>query len=150
MRLSVESGAVIAGLRVERPLGEGATGAVYLARDRDGNAVALKLLAPELSRDARFRKRFLREMRVVAAVSDPHIVSVLDCGEDDGFLYIAMPYVEGVDLRALLRSEGALAPERAVAIVEQVAAALDAAHEAGIVHRDVKAANILVAPADEA
>ena len=85
MRLSVEAGAVIAGLRVERPLGEGATGAVYLARDPDGTAVALKLLAPELSRDERFRKRFLREMKVVAAVTDQHIVRVMGCGEDDGF-----------------------------------------------------------------
>ena len=144
MRLSVESGAVIAGLKVERPLGEGATGAVYLARDPDGGAVALKLLAPELSRDERFRKRFLREMKVVAAVTDPHIVRVLGCGEDDGFLYIAMAYVEGVDLRGLLRRDGPLPPERAVEIVEQVAAALDAAHSAGMVHRDVKPANILV------
>src|SRR5439155_27093804 len=99
MRLSVESGAVIAGLRVERPLDEGATGAVYLARDADGAAVALKLLAPELSRDERFRKRFLREMQVVAAVTDPHIVRVLGCGTEDGFLYIAMAYGEGVALR---------------------------------------------------
>jgi predicted Ser/Thr protein kinase len=148
MRLSVEPGAVIAGLRVERPLGEGATGTVYLARDAEGNAVALKLLAPELSRDERFRKRFLREMELVAAVTDPHIVRVLRSGEEDGFLFIAMPYVEGVDLRELVRRDGPLPPERAVEIVEQVAAALDAAHAAGIVHRDVKPANILM-PSDE-
>src|SRR4051794_7406837 len=150
MRLSVESGAVIAGLRVERLLGEGATGAVYLAHDAGGGAVALKLLAPELSRDERFRKRFLREMRLVAELEHPNVVRVLTSGEDEGFLYIAMAFVDGVDLRELLRSEGPPASEQAVAIVDQIAAALDAARAAGIVHRDVKPANILVTAAGDA
>jgi ABC-type transport system substrate-binding protein/streptogramin lyase len=136
---------MIAGYRVVSLLGEGATGAVYLARAPDGAAVALKLLAPELARDGRFRARFLRETQVVAGLDHPRIVAVLSSGESDGFLHIAMSYVDGQDLRALLRRDGPLAPERAVELIGQVAEALDAAHAAGLVHRDVKPANVLVA-----
>src|SRR5262245_363040 len=101
------SGTVIAGFRIESPLGEGAMGAVYLARKvDDGQHVALKLLVPELARDERFRQRFLRESELAKSLDHPHIVRKLASGEHDGNLYLAMTYVEGSDLRRLLRREG--------------------------------------------
>ena len=138
-------GTDVAGYRIESLLGEGATGAVHLARDADGRAVALKVLDPTLAADSRFRERFLRESQIAALLEHPSVVPVLDAGEHEGLLYIAMEWVDGEDLRALLRREGALEPERAVALVEDVGAGLDVAHAAGLVHRDVKPANILVA-----
>ena len=120
-------------------------GTVYLAEETaTGQRVALKLLAPELARDERFRRRFLRETELAASLSHPHVVPTLASGEDDGTLYLAMAYVEGSDLHELLRREGRLEPERAIALVEQIASALDAAHAQGLVHRDVKPGNILV------
>ena len=154
MRLEVHAGVVLAGYRVASLVGEGAMGAVYLAEEvSTGRRVALKLLAPELARDERFRERFLRETEFAASLEHPHIVRTLESGEDAGTLYLAMPYIEGSDLRELLRAEGRLEPERAVALVEQIAQALDAAHRGGLVHRDVKPGNILVAgepPAEHA
>jgi serine/threonine protein kinase/ABC-type oligopeptide transport system substrate-binding subunit len=150
MRLDVHTGAVLAGFRVESLLGEGAMGSVYLAVETtSGRRVALKMLAPELARDERFRRRFLRETELAASLDDPHVVPTLTSGEEDGTLYLAMAYVEGSDLRKLLRREGKLEPERALELVEQVASALDTAHRAGLVHRDVKPGNILVTPASE-
>jgi serine/threonine-protein kinase len=109
-----------------------------------GRTVALKLLAPELAEDERFRVRFLSESRLAASIEHPHIVPIYDAGDADGLLYIAMRYVVGTDLKALLRAERAFAPERALVLVGQVASALDAAHERGLVHRDVKPSNILL------
>jgi len=150
MPLHVRTGAVLAGFRLKSLLGEGAMGTVYLAEETTtGRRVAVKLLAQELAHDERFRRRFLRETELAATLDHPHIVPTLASGEEDGTLYLAMAYVDGPDLRAVLRREGRLEPERALDLVEQVAGALDAAHEAGLVHRDVKPGNILVAATPE-
>ncbi|MFJ2263795.1 serine/threonine-protein kinase [Streptomyces sp. NPDC087844] len=139
-------GRQIAGYRIEREVGRGGMAVVYRAKDlRLDRTVALKLLAPELARNDTFRKRFTYESRVAAAIDHPHIVPVFEAGETDGVLYIAMRYVAGRDLRHLLDKEGPLAVTTATRIAVQVASALDAAHDHGLVHRDVKPGNILVA-----
>ena len=138
-------GSELAGYRLEATLGRGGMGVVYLAEDRRlGRKVALKLLTPTLAEDESFRERFLRESRLAASLDHQNIVPIYDAGEADGVLYIAMRYVEGSDLGALLRQEGQLEPARALTIVSQVASALDAAHARGLVHRDVKPGNILI------
>jgi predicted Ser/Thr protein kinase len=138
-------GTEVAGYRIERVLGRGGMSVVYLAHDRRlKRNVALKLLAPELAEDDGFRARFLRESQLAASLDHPNVVPVYEAGEAEGLLYIAMRYVLGSDLKALLRAEGALAPERALGLVGQVATALDAAHERGLVHRDVKPSNVLL------
>src|SRR5262245_33746822 len=138
MGIDSPTGGVIGGFRVGELLARGAMGAVYVAEDATGARVALKLLSPELAHDERFRRRFLRESQLAATLDHPNVVRTLAAGEDDGVLYLAMDYVDGVDLRELLRRDGRLEPERTVALVAQVAAALDAAHAGGLVHRDVK------------
>ncbi|MFJ2236328.1 serine/threonine-protein kinase [Streptomyces sp. NPDC087859] len=139
-------GRQVAGYRIEREIGRGGMAVVYRARDlRLDRTVALKLLAPELARNDTFRRRFTHESRAAAAIDHPHIVPVFEAGETDGVLYIAMRYVEGSDLRHLLDRRGLLAPAVALRIAAQIASALDAAHEHGLVHRDVKPGNILVA-----
>jgi pimeloyl-ACP methyl ester carboxylesterase len=125
--------------------GRGGMGTVHVARDeRLGRRVALKVIAPELATDERFRERFLREWKLAAALEHPNIVPIHDAGEEDGQLYIAMRYVQGTDLRTLLAGETTLEPARALRIMAQVAAALDAAAAQGLVHRDVKPANVLL------
>src|SRR6476661_357370 len=122
MRPEVRTGALLGGFRVESLLGEGAMGTVYLAEETGtGQRVALKLLAPELARDERFRRRFLRETELATSLQQSHIVRTLGSGEEDGTLYLAMAYVDGSDLREVLRREGRLEPRRAVDLVEQVA-----------------------------
>jgi Protein kinase domain len=106
--------------------------------------VALKILAPAAAADEAFRRRFIRESRAAAAVDDPHIIPVFEAGEADGVLFLAMRYVPGGDAHSLVRRIGPLSPSRAAAIVSSMASALDAAHAAGLVHRDVKPANMLV------
>ncbi|MCX4524471.1 MULTISPECIES: serine/threonine-protein kinase [unclassified Streptomyces] len=136
----------IAGYQVESEIGRGGMAVVYQAHDlRLDRTVALKLLAPELARNDTFRQRFAFESKAAAAIDHPHIVPVFDAGEADGLLYIAMRYVAGQDLRALLDRTGPMPVEAAVRIAAQVASALDAAHDHGLVHRDVKPGNVLVA-----
>jgi serine/threonine protein kinase len=139
-------GATLAGYRIERRLGRGGMSVVYLAEDLAlGRKVALKVLAPELSDDPSFRDRFRLESRLAAAIDHPNVIPIYEAGEAEGQLYIAMRYVEGTDLRRLIDEEGVLAPTRAVELVARVADGLDAAHERGLVHRDVKPSNVLIA-----
>jgi hypothetical protein len=120
-------------------------GEVFLVRDvRLGRPVALKVLAASVAEDERFRERLLRESRLAASLDHPNVIPIYEAGEEDGRLFIAMRYVPGGDLKALLRREGTLDPARAVAVFEQIAEALDAAHRQGLVHRDVKASNVLL------
>src|SRR3954451_12515667 len=141
------AGSVVAGYRILSLLGEGSTGAVYLAeRDTEQERVALKVLGPEFARDERFRRRFIRESEIAAGLEHAHAVPILDFGEADGELYLAMRHVDGPDLRALLAAEGALDARRALELLGQVAGALDEAHSRGLVHRNVKPANILIEP----
>ena len=139
-------GTVLAGHRVLSVIGRGGMSVVYLAEHIGlHRTVALKVLSADLAEDETFRERFIRESRMAAALDHPNIVTVYDAGEADGLLYISMRNVEGTDLEHLLKEETRLDPGRATAIVAQAAAALDAAHEAGLVHRDVKPGNILLA-----
>ena len=138
-------GTELAGYRIERLLGRGGMSVVYLAEDtRLGRKVALKLLAPELAEDDRFRERFLRESKLAASIDHSNVIPIYEAGEADGLLFIAMRYVEGTDLKELLAEKGKLEPARTLGILGQVASALDAAHARGLVHRDVKPANILL------
>jgi Protein kinase domain len=136
----------IAGFRIESILARGGMGVVYIAEQASPRRkVALKLLAPELASDPAFRQRFIHESEAAASTEHPNIVPIYSSGESDGQLYIAMRYVEGTDLRALIDDEGPLPLDRVTGIVSQVAAALDAAHARGLVHRDVKPSNVLLA-----
>ena len=139
-------GTTVAGYEVEALIGRGGMGAVYRAREEGlGRKVALKVIAPELAQDERFRERFLRESRIAASLDHPHVIPIYQAGDEDGLLFLAMRYVEGYDLAKLVAEEGALEPRRAVDLLGQVAEALDAAHEKGLVHRDVKPSNVLIA-----
>ena len=141
----IEIGSDFVGYRLDELIGHGGMGVVYRAYDlRLKRTVALKLVAPELALDERFHARFARESELAMSLEHPNVVPIYDAGDVDGRLYLAMRHVEGTDLRALLRAEGALDPAQALAIAGQVAAALDAAHARGLVHRDVKPSNILL------
>ncbi|MBF6078000.1 protein kinase domain-containing protein [Nocardia beijingensis] len=137
------AGGTFGNYSLERLLGRGGMGEVWLAHDREGRAVALKVLSAAYTADSLYRQRFEREARLGARARNPHIVPIHAFGEVDGHLYLEMAYIDGVDLGTRLRS-GALPPDRAVDVIAQAAEALDAAHAAGLVHRDVKPGNILL------
>src|SRR5688572_8359343 len=141
---ALSAGATLAGYRIEAEVGRGGMGVVYRATQVTlDRTVALKLIAPESSRDERFRERFQREARIAASIDHPNVLPIYEAGEADGLLFLSMRYVEGGDLGALLE-QGPLAPDRAVALVAQVAEALAAAHARGLIHRDVKPSNVLL------
>ena len=138
-------GTEFGGYRIQGTIGRGGMSVVYLAEHpRLSRTVALKIIAPELAEDDIFRERFVRESRVAASLDHPNIIPIFDTGDQDGLLFIVMRYIKE-DLRSVIRQEGELSPMRAVALASQVGGALDAAHRMGLVHRDVKPANILVA-----
>jgi hypothetical protein len=144
-------GSRLAGYQITALLGRGGMGVVYLAEQLGPRRqVALKLLLAPATASQAFRERFLRESELAAAIDHPNVLPVYDAGETDGVLWIAMRYVDGIDLAARLARDGPLAPEEALAICGPVAGALDAAHARGLVHRDVKPANLLLAVEDGA
>src|SRR5215204_2803977 len=138
-------GRVVAGYQIHERIGRGGMGLVYRAEHINlRRRAAIKIIAPELAESSGFRERFNREARIAAALQHPNIVTVYDAGEEDGLLYLAMQYIEGSDLSAVLRTQGRLRPYRAIDVCRQVASALDAAHGQGLIHRDVKPANVLI------
>ena len=138
-------GTVIAGYRIEERIGRGGMGVVYRAQHLNlQRRAAIKIIAPDLAESEGFRERFTREARIAAALQHPNIVTVYDAGEVDGLLYLAMQFIKGEDLSAILRADGRLRPYRAIDVCRQVASALDAAHAMGLIHRDVKPANVLI------
>ncbi len=142
-------GSVVGGHRIEAVAGRGGMGVVYRAIHLALNrVVALKLIAPEMAEDPEFRERFKRESEVAASLDHPSVVPIYTAGEDGGLLYVTMRFVDGTDLREMIARQGRLEPRVAARIVSQVASALDAAHTRGLVHRDVKPANVLIAGAD--
>ncbi|MDR7449428.1 MAG: Stk1 family PASTA domain-containing Ser/Thr kinase [Armatimonadota bacterium] len=143
----IETGRVVAGYEIQERISEGGMATVYRARRlRDGLVCALKVLRDQYAADAEFVERFQREARAVQSLSHPHMVQVFESGQAQGVHFIAMEFVEGPDLKRYLRERGPLAPAEAVRIAVQVCEVLDYAHRHGIVHRDIKPQNILLAP----
>jgi serine/threonine protein kinase len=140
-----ELGEELAGYRIEALAGRGGMGVVFRARHLHlGRVVALKVLTADLAGNRGFRRRFVREAQTAARLDHPNIVPIFDAGDAEGLLYIAMKYIDGVDLGHILDAEDRLTPQRTVDLLADVADALDVAHGAGMVHRDVKPGNVLV------
>lgn len=138
-------GGEFAGYRIDALIGRGGMSEVYRAENpRLEKKVAIKVLSAELAGDQLFHERFLRESRMAASLEHPHVLPIFDAGEENGVPYIVMRYIEGPDLKELVEREGRLSLERVVTIIEQVGGALDSAHAKGLVHRDVKPANVLI------
>jgi YVTN family beta-propeller protein len=143
-------GTELAGYHIESLIGRGGMSVVYLAEQEfPKRKVALKVLSTDLAQDPKFRERFVRESNTAASIEHPNIIPIYGAGDAGGLLYIAMRYIGGADLKKLIQTEGRLSPERTMGIMSQVASALDAAHAKGLVHRDVKPSNILLAPRSE-
>src|ERR1700754_2459407 len=138
-------GSQVGPYHLKRLIGRGGMGEVYEAQDTvKDRIVALKLLPEAVSHDPVFRKRLQREAHSAGRLLEPHVVPIHDYGEIDGVLYVDMRMIDGTDLRKVLKRFGPMTPARAVAIVRQIASALDAAHESGVMHRDVKPENIII------
>jgi serine/threonine protein kinase len=145
----LQRGSVVAGYRIDELISRGGMGLVYRATNVALNRIyALKVLAPGLADDEQFRERFKREMRIAASLHHPNIVGIHNAGEHDGMLFFVMDYITGTDLREVLVKDGAMDPSRVLDLLDQFASALDAAHSRGLVHRDVKPANILITVKD--
>src|SRR4051795_2438788 len=146
MAAAIKIGTIFAGYRIEGVLGRGGMGVVYLAEQPElGRRVAIKVIAPALASDPDYLQRFKRESRLAAAIEHPNAIPIYEAGvADEEMPYLVMRYVEGEDLSSLIRREGRLDTRRAAAIVDQIAGALDEAHARGLVHRDVKPANVIV------
>src|SRR3954447_17169976 len=141
-------GEEFAGHRIEGVLGRGGMGVVYRVTDlRLNRAVALKVITPALSADEDFRRRFQRESQLAASVRQQNVVTIYQAGESDGLLFVTMELIQGTDLRGMISQRGRIDMASSAAIVTQIAMALDAAHATGLVHRDVKPANVLIADA---
>jgi serine/threonine protein kinase len=147
--IELSDGDEFAGYRVERRLGRGGMGILYLALEPGlERRVALKLIAPEAASDEVFARRFAEESRIAASIEHPNVVPIYAAGEEAGVPYIAMRYVAGADLARRLTREGRLSPQVAVDLIAQIGNGLDAIHAAGLIHRDVKPANVLLSGDD--
>ncbi|MBV9310530.1 MAG: serine/threonine protein kinase [Solirubrobacterales bacterium] len=145
----LESGTTFAGYEVEGVVGAGGAGILYRARQlRLDRPVALKLVEPEVARDPVVRERLRREARMVASLDHPNVVPLYEAGEEDGSVYIVTRWVEGTELGTLIEDQGPLSVERAARTTAQIAAALEVAHEQGLVHRDVKPSNVILTAED--